>query len=284
MGAMSVATLTVSLPEIPNLGDHAISGKAIVPAVEILDFLLRVLDDKGVRLGDPLAMRDAVFPRFLPADDIPRARFEVTLEDAPSSGGGIRATLASRIVLPTGIERQRTHAAVTFGGDPAPMAPPPAETGPEFEVAAERVYRQLIPFGPRYCNLRNTVRLARDAAWGQVASPAPPRPNLSRAGCPYLFDSAMHLACVWGQRYAGMVAYPTGFLSRTVRLPTAHGERRCTVAPRSVGPRALVVDLWLTDEDGQVCDAAGGLMMAPVATGAPPPAWIVVPQLLEVSA
>jgi hypothetical protein len=281
---MPVATFPVSLPEIPDLGDHAISGKAIVPAVEILDFLLRFLDDQGVRLSDPLTMRDAVFPRFLPADDISRSRLDVMLEEAPSSGGAIRATLASRIALPNGMERQRTHAAVTFGGDPAPMPPPPAETSPDFEVAAERVYRHLIPFGPRYCNLHDTIRLARDAAWATVASPVPPRPNLSRAGCPYLLDSAMHLACVWGQRYAGMVAYPTGFSTRTVRWPTAHGKRRCTVVPRGIASRTLTVDLWLTDEDRRVCDAVGGLVMAPTATGAPPPAWIVLPQPSEVLA
>jgi hypothetical protein len=281
---MPVATFSVSLPEIPNLSDHAISGKAIVPAVEILDFLLHFLEDKGVDLGEPLTMRDAVFSRFLPADDIPRCRFEVALDDAPSTGGGIRATLTSRIALPNGMERQRTHAEVTFGGAPVAIATPPAETVPEYQVAAERVYRQLIPFGPRYCNLRDTIRLARDGGWGTVASPAPPRSNPSRAGCPYLFDSAMHLACVWGQRYAAMVAYPTGFSARTVRLPIAHGQRRCTVAPRSIGPRTLIVDLWLTDEDRRVCDAVGGLVMAPVATGAPPPAWIVLPQLSEASA
>lgn len=278
---MPSATFPVSLPEMAHLGDHAIAGKAIVPAVEILDFLLHFLDERAVALGDPLTMRDAVFPRFLPADDISRSRFDVTLEGTPSNGDGIRATLVSRIALPNGLERERTHAAITFGGKPATMPAPPAEGEPEYQVAAERVYRQLILFGPHFCNLRDTLRLTRDAGWATVSSPTPPHPNPSKAGCPYLFDSAMHLACVWGQRYAGMVAYPTGFSTRTVLAPIAHGRRRCVVAPRTVAPRTLVLDLWLTDERQQVCDAVGGLVMAPVATGAPPPAWITLSQSWE---
>jgi hypothetical protein len=90
-----------------------------------------------------------------------------------------------------------------------------------------------------------------------------------------LLDSAMHLACVWGQRYAGMVAYPTGFSARTVFSPLPHGRRRCAAVARTVEPRRLIVDLWLSDDDGQVGDAIVGLVMAPLAAGSLPPAWIV---------
>ena len=84
----------------------------------------------------------------------------------------------------------------------------------------------------------------------------------------------MHLACIWGQRYAGVVAYPTGFSSRTVFSPIAHGRRHCAVTVSTGEPRHLLAQLWLIDDDHQVCDATLGLAMAPIATGAPPPAWI----------
>jgi len=258
---------------MPHLADHAILGKVIVPAVEILNFLLHFLDDQGVALGDPLTMRDAIFPRFLPADDVPRCRFEVTLEDASSSGGKVRTTLISRIALPNGMERQRTHAAITFGGAPAARPAPPYENGVDCRVLAEQVYRDLIPFGPHFRNLRGSIRLAPAGAWAMVESPDPPHPNPSKAGCPYLFDSAMHLACIWGQRYAGMVAYPTGFSSRTVFSPIRHGQRRCAARVVMTEPRHLLTQLWLIDDEHQVCDATLGLAMAPIAVGAPPPAW-----------
>jgi len=56
---------------------------------------------------------------------------------------------------------------------------------------------------------------------------------------------------------------------------TPNGRRRCVVVPKGRGPRSLTYDLWLTDDDGQVCDAIAGLSMAPLAAAAPPPAWIV---------
>ena len=265
----------VRLPEISHVADHAISGRAIVPAVEILNLLLNVLDERGVRLNTPLTMRDASFPRFLSVDEIPRCTFEVALESSAPLGAGVRTTFSSRIELPGGMQRQRIHAEVSFGTEEAqPAPPPPAEADVDCEVSAERVYRELILFGPHFCNLRGTLRLARSAAWATVESPSPPHPNPSRAGCPYLLDSAMHLACVWGQRYAGMVAYPTGFSARAVFSPIARGKRRCTAVARSTLPRRLVFDLWLADEEGRVCDAIGGLVMTPLAAGAPPPAWI----------
>jgi hypothetical protein len=265
------STIVVTLPEMAFLKDHAIAGKAIVPAVELIDILLHVLDRQGVKIAVPLVMRDVTFPRFLAADDLPRCVFEVTLAEA---SGGVRTAFASKIALPGGISRTRVHAQATFGGV-ADFADPPAEARPAFEVPADRLYRELVRFGPHFCNLVGSVRLASNGAWASVGSPSPPHPNPSKAGCPYLLDSAMHLACAWGQRYAGIVAYPTGFSSRTVVSPIAAGRRRCVAVARTVEARRLVFDLWLTDAQDRVCDAVTGLVMAPLASGAPPPAWIV---------
>jgi hypothetical protein len=262
--------LDVSLPDMPFLADHAILGKAIVPAVEVLDFLLKLVDEHTPPRV-PLGMRDVVFPRFLPGDEISRCTFEVGLAEVEH---GVRATFSSRITLPNGMQRSRVHAEATFGGE-VRYPQPPVQKSATYELAAERVYRELIPFGPQFCNLRGTLRLAREGAWGDVESPAPPHPNPSRAGCPYLLDSAMHLACVWGQRFAGLIAYPTGFSARVVRSAIPRGRRRCVTAPRGREARQLGYDLWLIDDEGRVCDAIIGLTMAPVAAGPPPPAWIV---------
>ena len=86
----------------------------------------------------------------------------------------------------------------------------------------------------------------------------------------------MHLACVWGQRHAGYIAYPIGFAARVLHRPVAAGERRCIVVPRSVEPRQLLCDLWLFDDAGDLCDAVTGLAMSPLVTGPAPPSWITL--------
>jgi hypothetical protein len=258
---------------MPHVADHAILGRAIVPGVELLNLLQRTLDESDVLPNTPPTMRDVSFPRFLSVEETSRCTFEIALEE--TADGDVRSTFSSRITLPGGMQRERVHAQVTFAHTVPCYPTPPAEGNADFDVPAERVYRELIPFGPRFCNLRGTLRLSSTGAWATVESPFPPHPSPSRAGCPYLLDSAMHLACVWGQRYAGVVPYPTGFSSRTVFLPISQGKRRCTAVARTVDPRRLIFDLWLRDDDGQVCDVIGGLVMAPLAAGTLPPAWIV---------
>ena len=268
------------LPDLPEWADHTIQGKATVPAVLLLDLLVRHTAEPADQdpKPSPLVMRDAVFPRFLPADEVERCAFEISSEERPGGTATVatRATLTSRIALAGGISRTRTHAAVTFGGQSATL-PAPQVAG-DFELSADRVYAELIPFGPRYRNLRGAIQLGHSGGTAWVGSPHPAFSEPSRAGCPYLFDSAMHLACLWGQRYAGVVAYPTGFSARVIASPLAHGQRRCVVAPRSVEPMKLTFDLWLADEDHRVCDAIVGLAMAPLVRGSKPPAWIVHPQ------
>lgn len=264
---------SVTLPDLPDVADHAIAGKATVPAVELLDLLLKTVTANSARwdaASSPLAMTNASFPRFLPAAEVPRCDFSVTLDDGTV---GTQATLTSRISLAGGIHRTRTHAMVTVGG-PCPETPPPPTLAHDFELPADRAYSDLIPFGPRFRNLRGPVRLGRNGAEGTVRSPDSAQSNPSLAGCPYLLDGAMHLTCLWGQRYAGYVAYPTGFAARTIAFATAQGERRCIVVPRSVEPRRMSCDLWLMDEIGRLCDAVVGLAMAPLANGASPPRWV----------
>ena len=284
-------TLPVTLPDLPALADHAIQGKATVPATWLLDLLVRTATEAkaGASLTTdpaphPLVMREAIFPRFLPADEVEQCTFTVALDDVVGKDAKecTRATLTSRIALVGGICRTRTHAAVTLGGSVPRVPSPPAEIACDLELPAERAYAELIPFGPHYRNLRGEIRLGLDGGAGWVASPTPVGPEPSRAGCPYLFDSAMHLACLWGQRYAGVVAYPTGYSARVITSPLAFGQRRCVVVARSVElsveSRGLTFDFWLSDENHCVCDATVGLTMAPLARGAQPPAWIVHPR------
>jgi len=298
-------TLAVALPDLPEVADHTIQGKATVPAAWLLDLLIRTATEHTTDRAAgpatlPLVMREALFPRFLPKDEVAQCTFNVALEDVDvkDAQASTRATLTSRIALAGGICRTRTHAAVTLGGRamvlPLTATAIDCDLDCDLELSPERAYAELIPFGPRYRNLHGAIRLGRGGGTAWVGSPEPAGPEPSRAGCPHLFDSAMHLACLWGQRYAGVVTYPTGFSTRVITSPLAHGQRRCVVVPTSAGKavgkpigkpiglaasaRGLTFDLWLSDENHRVCDAIVGLAMVPLARGAQPPAWIVHPQ------
>lgn len=268
--------LSVAIAALPEFGDHRIQGKAIVPAAYLLDVMVRAATEAGLLRHAPFALRHASFPRFLPVEEIERCDFALVVDPDEE---GTHLALRSIIALPGGIQRTREHAVLSLG-ETTSSVPKPDDFGVfegEFVVLAEQLYRELIPFGPRYRNLRGTLRLGRDGAQGIVQSPEPGFDRPSLAGCPYLFDSAMHLACLWGQRYAGVVAYPTGFASRTILAPTTRGQRLCVVSPRDRDPRGLAFDVWLLDENRRMCDAILGLSMVPLARGAAPPAWIVHP-------
>ena len=271
--------IPVQFPELPDIEDHVIAGKVTVPAVELIDLALATLAAEApsaASLALPLVLSDIRFPRFLLGEEIRHCTFELTLESAKQQAAHIE--LASRITFPSGISRRRVHLEAILGGPPPAPLPVPTDMVFDFELESERTYAELVPFGPRFHNLRSPVRLGRGAALGIVRSPDPPRGHVSVAGCPYLLDSAMHLACVWGQRYLGYVAYPVGIRARVVWLPVDHGERRCLVVPRAVAPERLTCDVWLTDEAGTIADAVTALEMAPMSIGPAPPAWIVDPE------
>ena len=270
------------LPELPEFADHTIQGKATMPAALLLDLLVKAASESphahaSASLTGPVVMRDAVFSRFLPVDEIAQCTFEIAYQDLATEGqpGAMRATLTSRIALAGEIHRTRTHAAVTLGGQATTVLLP--QLTADFVLSAERAYRELIRFGPRYRNLHGAIQLGPQGGMAWVRSPEPAFMNPSRAGCPFLFDSALQLACLWGQRYAGVVAFPTGFSERVTSSPTAHGHRHCVVAPKAITPRKLFFDLWLTDENHAICDAITGLSMTPLASAPKPPDWIVHP-------
>ncbi len=302
-------SLALTIPALPEFGDHRIRGKAVVPAAFLLDTVVRAASEPGLgeqpllrkgpwegplepprgssvgpsppELTRVLTLSQAVFPRFLLVDEIDRCTFALLVTSAGAQAHHL--ALRSTIALPGGAQRTREHVALSLGESASvPCADPPGQPAGELSVPAARLYDELIPFGPRYRNLHDPLRLSHAGAEGVVSSPDPPFDHPSLAGCPYLFDSAMHLACLWGQRYAAAVLYPTGFVSRTIVAPVARGERLCRVVPRPRGQPVerrgqLEFDVWLLDDQRRPCDVTLGLAMVPIVGGPPPPAWIVHP-------
>jgi len=255
------------------LADHRAEGRSVLPAVEALQLLARVAAEAepGLDVG---ASRAARFLRFLetPADRSP-VEAEVQLERL--EGGALVARLVTRQAAGrAGLARARTHVEVTFapGGGTSPVAIPPLDElaclpGPGCSFPAERLYADLVPFGPSFHNAQGTVWLSEAGALGRLVAadhPAPPGP----LGSPFPLDAAFHLACAWGQRYAATLAFPTGYAERRVLEPIRPGEQvSCRVFPTGREGEKLLFDLWLFDDGGAPREACLGLGMQDVSRG-----------------
>ncbi|MGE4560707.1 MAG: polyketide synthase dehydratase domain-containing protein [Desulfobulbus sp.] len=274
---MTAATETTAQLLIPPwFRDHCLDGKGILPAVEALEFLAELVHRQSPEL-DCRRMTAARFPRFL--ELVPgQQSIEVLVSRFSTNDGGVRAVLQTRKQLRT-MTRLNVHCEVVFGAAAAPPAPPLPSCGkPVMAIAAERIYRDLVPFGPAYRTLQGQVDLEPISARGLLVPPFLPgdRPDRSLLGSPFAMDGAMHLACVHGQGLVDFVPFPVGLAQRTVREPTRSGEpyqaRACL---RGQTREELVYDLEIVDQRQRVRETVLGLRMRDVSGGRIKPAeWI----------
>ena len=280
-GVIETARLPLALPILPYLYDHRFEDRAVLPGVEALAALARAArrfrPDAGV-----LRMAGASFDKFLVLDPevpSPAAVAELALHD----DGRLRAALVTRSPAKHArMSRVLTHAALTFGGPlDLPELPLDVAAAPEgacLRVEKARIYPGLVGFGPLYRSL-DELHLAERAAVGRLTTPVVPEidpgcPNL--LGSPFALDAALHAACIWGQRFAGIVALPVGFDRRRVYQPTLPGETYFVhVLPTPGPPGGLTFDLRVYDDDGRLRDACTGVRMREVSGGRMrPPAWV----------
>lgn len=268
-----------SISVLSYLRDHHFAGKTIFPAVEILQGLaasvLEQRPDAGVR-----SMQGAAFDRFLEIGENDRD-IEI-FHDIKANG---QDSTSARLVMvapagKTGIRREKVHAVVDFAapakavtGFPYDMAA--ALAGICYRIPAERLYRDLVPFGPAYRSLQGDVLLTENGGLGRVLAAAYPAPS-APLGSTFPFDGMMHIACAWSQRFHGIVAFPVGFDERVVMAPTVPGETYCCrVLPVSVRKDALTFDMAIYDLTGHLREFIRGVKMRDVSGGRiQPPAWI----------
>ena len=257
------------IPVGSYLQDHHFLGRPVLPAVEALQFLARTALEQGFEI-DPRHSFKADFFRFLylpRQGSVPvKADFELAEE------GGVRASLLTETTSKSGtMTRRKEHAAVVFGaGSGGPEIPPldlvSVPEGPALGLSAERLYRELVPFGPAFHNARGTIWLAPGGAVGQVEAPEM-ESMAGPLGSPFPMDAGFHLACAWGQRFSGVVGFPVGYGERFVFEPARPGEIFfCRVFPRGEEAGVLRYDVWLFSEDGRPREAVLGLVMKDVSS------------------
>ncbi|MFH0725369.1 MAG: polyketide synthase dehydratase domain-containing protein [Pseudomonadota bacterium] len=275
--------LYIEIPTPAYLRDHLLQDHPVLPAVEAMETLAREIK-RAYPEFDVTRISAARFEKFLPLDpekDHLPALIDLHLSDT----GDLHAALMTRTKAPkAAITRTKTHAELIFLKSRRELTPLPLDVAAAPEgictpVAADRIYEDLVPFGPAFRNIRGTLRLSPDGALAEIKCPALPAPGPPNfLGSPFALDAAFHAACVWAQHYRHVVAFPVGIDERRILIPTKPGSRYfARILPQTMSPDLLVFDIWLLDEAGNLCEMAQGVHMRDVSGGRlAPPAWIAL--------
>ena len=272
----------VVIPVQPWFADHCFNGKVVLPAVETMLLLAAGVAETYPEI-DIRVMDDVRFSRFL---GIPEgsAGMEALIEYEENENGSIRVTLLSRRQF-AGMSRLEEHGGILFSspraqsGSCGPTYATVCPADPETTIPAERVYRELVPFGLSYHTLREALHLSGQCAWGRLKAPASQTPAdgiRESIGSPFPLDGAFHAACVLGQRSTDFVPFPVGLGRRIILSPTQPGGDYGTRVELVTATRdELVFDLTIFDDTGRICECVTGLRMRDVSGGRiKPPEWI----------
>lgn len=263
----------------PCLRDHQFEGKAVFPAVEAMQVLAAAVR-KAAPGVDVLLIHEARFDKFL---YLPQSavRIEAFADIEHLPGARVKAALITRHrASRSGITRVKEHVCLIFGGnvplDDALSIQGMMLPGTGFEIPAGALYAEMVPFAPAYHNIQERARMWPTGAEARVLAArhqTPPGP----LGSPFPLDAAFHTACAWGQRYAGVVAFPVGLDCRRILRPTRPGELYlAAVVPRRTTPDLLVFDMALYDRAGGLCERVLGARMRDVSAGRmKPPKWVL---------
>ena len=264
----------------PYLRDHYFQGRVILPAVEALIALAHVvkLNFRQMRFN---CLLKASFPRFLFI--APETRRLAVFVDIENGGNdNITAVLLTSIKSKQGaISRALEHARVEFAtDDSAPCPALPFRVVEKLEgkcisVPASAIYRELVPFGTAYQNIIGDLAVSPEGALAYLSG-GNCEADEKLLGSPFPLDAAMHAACVWGQRFSGIVPFPTGFEKRSIYQKTKKGGSYLgRVVPVNTDHESLMFDAWIYDLKGVIYETISGLKMRDVTRGRlHPPQWI----------
>ncbi|KJR99100.1 MAG: hypothetical protein VR65_16775 [Desulfobulbaceae bacterium BRH_c16a] len=266
---MSGNRLPCTISVQPWFKDHYVGQTIVFPAVETMLFLaaecVAAHPETDIRI-----MEDVRFGRFL---EIPPAAATVAvLVECAATDGRIQAKLLSRMQFKA-MARSKEHGEIFFSSQgktddpPLPNIDPLPPADPIAEVDTAHLYRELVPFGPCYHTLQESLFLTEIEAWGKLKAPDFPciYPVQDIIGSPFPLDGALHAACVLGRQSVQFVPFPVGFSRRTVSRPTLPGGSYLTRVILTARTRdELVFDLIIFNDDGLVYETVTGLRMRDV--------------------
>lgn len=249
--------------------DHCFEGRTVFAAVETMILLAAAARRQRPDL-DVGIMENGRFAKFL---EIPPQvdELEALIACSETDDGRVQAKLLSQLQIGK-MRRLKEHGELFFR--PTPSSPPtlpelfrrpPAD--PMKEVTSDSLYRDLVPFGPFYHSLQETLFLYERGAWGKLLAPELPftNPVQEKLGSPFPLDGAMHAACVLGQQFVDYAPFPTGFRQRYIFKPTQPGNTYHTgVEIVSFSDAEQIFNLAIYDGDDNLHEAVLGLCMRDV--------------------
>jgi hypothetical protein len=271
--------LEIKIP--PYLLDHQFEGKPVFPAVEAMQ-ILAVSTQYHLPHTQVISILDARFDKFLyisPDEKNITAFNEIEVHE----NGHITSKLITKTrSKKTPITRVKEHVTLNF-----PLTGRTTEKrhfdgdtileGNSYKIEPERLYSELVPFGPAYHNVEDLLRLSESGAIAKVGSSSFIPSDELPLGSPFPLDAAFHAACAWGQRYSHIVAFPVGLKERHIFCPTRTGKPYIVVIiPIQKDPKLLIFDIWIYGQNGNVCEGVLGVQMRDVSAGRmTPPRWIM---------
>lgn len=262
------------------LWDHHFQGRCVLPAVEALIILAKVVQThfSNLEMG---CLNKARFPRFLIIPPDVR-QLSVLVEVDNISDGGVSARLMTSVRSKTGgIGRNLEHARVEFSSadalpNPLPFQPYDGQAaGDVFTLPAGSIYPGLIPFGKAFQNIIDPVSIWPMGALASLSGGDQGEVD-DRLGSPFPLDAAIQVACIWGQRFTEYVLFPLGFEKRAIFQKTKKGERYLgRIIPVATVSNSFLFDALIYDSQGSVCEEIRGIQMQDVSQGRlHPPLWI----------
>lgn len=275
------AQLPLDLPRHLYLNDHCFDGRAVLPAVEAMEILAQAV--RRIRPGsDVTAMTGLKFDKFLTMTP-ETAQIPACCDLSLYENGDMKAVLTTRTESKkAALTRVKAHATVIFPQQEQVMPNLPLDMassleGLSFSVRNQEIYPNLIPFGPFYRNVVN-LHVAAQGAIAEIRTPAddPVAEGAKQLGSPFGLDAAFHAACVWGQRFAGIIAFPVAMDRRRIFAHTRSGETYYVhVLPVRTDSGVLIFDLRIYDRVGCLYEVCSGVRMRDVSGGKlKPPQWI----------
>ena len=283
--------LPLDIEIYPYFLDHKFEGKAVLPAVEALQ-ILAVSTQKHLPDTDVRYIENAKFDKFLyietdtgpkikPNTIIVKAFNEIKINENDS----ITAKLITKVTSKkTGITRVKEHVVIHFSGKKPDAQPLFLNTVSEkikngLNIPSDKLYSDLVPFGPAYHNIKDTLFVSEQGAIAEIQAPKQNAMNKLKMplGSPFPLDAAFHAACAWGQRYLAVVGFPVGFAKRMVIELTRPGKSYIgLILPVHATADLFSFDIWLSDLNGILFEAVTGVQMRDVSAGRmKPPQWVI---------
>jgi hypothetical protein len=266
---MAESRRAITIPVHPWFHDHHFAGKIILAGVETMLLLATEVLER-CPFAQIKNIEDIHFSRFL---EIPKdaSVIEALVEcESRSDGSEIHTRLLSRVKFKK-MSRIIEHASMTFKeGVELERVEVNSQSVQNTRISASAIYHDMVPFGPAYQTLKDSLMLDKFSASGILQAPdiGPFHPAQKILGSPFPLDGAMHAACVLGQQVVDYIPFPVGIERRMVLRPTQPDHTYFTKAHLvSQSEGELQFNLTIFNDEGEVYEVVLGLTMRDVSGG-----------------